>query len=477
MLWKSALILFGALLTLITGCKIALAIAQDLELSHVSGAWIAIAQDFSEGVLYRPLYSDELGTGGTRYMPLFAVLLGWLIQVTGMPLASGYLLSVASSLLLLVCVFALLRILGLSTSLAFVLSALLSAARCIQLGFEGIRGDTLPLVFTILGLVIYLRQARYGAISAAILFSLAFATKLTAVSGPAALFCWLLFQKRPQAALQVALLTAAGYAAVLAILYLSTSGYFFEIFRMCSVESGADWLARAPVRFTVKLMNRDVVCAHLFFIAVIAGVFQFNKVAMTLPASFLLITLLSQLVIFADPGIDLNHLVDLAVAAVLLIGTAIRPLNLAQMRSTTIVYIIIASIFSLYTSLKVKEGIEKKPGPWAYPAELVDIIRDESGIIISENPVLPIKAGRRPFVLDPYMLRVVMSKDPDIRDAICRRLEQQEFAALIFMYDPDVDVDWYEQTHFGPQFMQTAFANYQEAYRVAHYVVYLPHPR
>jgi hypothetical protein len=40
---------------------------------HASGTWCALAYDFSHGMLYRPLYGEQFGSGGTRYFPLHFV--------------------------------------------------------------------------------------------------------------------------------------------------------------------------------------------------------------------------------------------------------------------------------------------------------------------------------------------------------------------------------------------------------------------
>ena len=74
-------------------------------LNFVSGTWIGLAMDFSDGIFYRPLFSDEIGFGGTRYFPLFFSIHALLIKLFGMPIISGHIVSIFSGLLLLWCLF------------------------------------------------------------------------------------------------------------------------------------------------------------------------------------------------------------------------------------------------------------------------------------------------------------------------------------------------------------------------------------
>src|SRR5262245_38941230 len=64
-------------------------------LDITSGVWTALARDFADGVLYRPLLSD-IGYGGTRYMPLFIITHGTLIRFGMDPILAGVQLTIIS---------------------------------------------------------------------------------------------------------------------------------------------------------------------------------------------------------------------------------------------------------------------------------------------------------------------------------------------------------------------------------------------
>src|ERR1041385_5313521 len=91
--WRQRLpVICGAAAALALVVVIPQRILQGGYLTHVSGAWAALADDVAHGVLYRPLLSS-LGYGGTRYFPLYFLLHGLLARA-GLPLlAGGHLLS------------------------------------------------------------------------------------------------------------------------------------------------------------------------------------------------------------------------------------------------------------------------------------------------------------------------------------------------------------------------------------------------
>ena len=74
---------------------------------------------------------------------------------------------------------------------------------------------------------------------AAILFTLAWSTKLTTVFGFAAAFAWLLGSGLPRMAWTLAAETICGYLAVAAALFAGTGGRLWTIFKACA-SGGTD---------------------------------------------------------------------------------------------------------------------------------------------------------------------------------------------------------------------------------------------
>jgi hypothetical protein len=63
-----------------------------LPFSDTSGVWIAHAWDLINGEFYRP-YFDNSGHGGSRFMPLFFMLLSGMMQLIGIPSTAGAILT------------------------------------------------------------------------------------------------------------------------------------------------------------------------------------------------------------------------------------------------------------------------------------------------------------------------------------------------------------------------------------------------
>ena len=101
--------------------------------------------------------------------------------------------------------------------------------------------------------------------SAAALFTLAFATKLTTVFGVAAVFVAWLLAKRTKEAIELAIATGVGYAIVLAAMYAGSGGRVFAIFKACAGGGGSlSYTVQAPIHLLSKALDVDP--TFLFFL-------------------------------------------------------------------------------------------------------------------------------------------------------------------------------------------------------------------
>ena len=69
--------------------------------------------------------------------------------------------------------------------------------------------------------------------------------------------------------------------------------------------------------------------------------------------------------------------------------------------------------------------------------------------MVSESPLIPIMAGLRPVVMDPFAFRVVALNRPDIGDDLVARLRRREFTCVILEQDPAIPGGhaWYEHVN------------------------------
>ena len=173
-----------------TALRLPAAWASGNALNHVSGAWMALADDLAHGTLYRPLLDPTLGFGGTRFFPLAFALHAGLLRL-GVPLlAAGDAVSAAAGALLGGALSALLRRAGLGPATALGAAALALAGFAAQLGLSAVRGDLPPVALEAAGLAALLGRGppdprpRTGA--AAALLALAALAKPTALTALAA---------------------------------------------------------------------------------------------------------------------------------------------------------------------------------------------------------------------------------------------------------------------------------------------------
>jgi len=167
-------------------------------LDDASGNWTALARDFAAGVLYRPLQSPD-GYGGSRYFPLHFVLHAAFMKVFGSPIAAGHVMAALAMVLLMGGVYAWLRASGAPFLLAASCGSFVLAIRPAQEALLAIKGDGLAAALNVWGVAVCASAAgAAGVLAAALLFTLAFATKITAVSGvtAAVLWFWLTGQRR-----------------------------------------------------------------------------------------------------------------------------------------------------------------------------------------------------------------------------------------------------------------------------------------
>ena len=154
------------------------------DLDHNSpGTWLCMAADARDGVLYRPIVS-EIGYGGTRYAPLFPVIIAGFMRAGIDPIDSGFFAGLIAAVITISGLFVLIRRLGTPTSIAAAMAIFALAATCTRTIILGIKGDLLPVSLALWGLAAVVcasekRQPIPGLIAGAVCFVLALAAKVT----------------------------------------------------------------------------------------------------------------------------------------------------------------------------------------------------------------------------------------------------------------------------------------------------------
>jgi hypothetical protein len=482
---RAALVLAGAL-ALAIALRLPAAWESGNALNHVSGTWMTLADDLARGTLYRPIHAPG-AWGGTRYFPLaFAVQAG-LVRMGATHVAAAYATSLASGILLAVGVALLLRCAGAGRAAALAPLALAGFAG--QHALSAGRGDLLPVALSALALAAIARRTRPGGIAlAALLLTLAFAAKPTALTATGAAVLFLALRGRRRAALALAALVCAGALAAVAATDALSDGRFADGLRALAIAgAGGGDVLRAPVRLATELALGDP--AGLVLAAAGTAVLAASSRSLArrwraqrrreetdprlLPALWLAAAGAGALAVFATPGTGANHLVEIEAAAAALLGAgalAPRPAGrLAQVGAGAAALAGLALAASLlHADLASSRLAEIRALARALPP----------GPVLSEDPLVPLLAGGRPVLLDAFSLRLTAARDPAVLAPLSRALRRGEFASVVLFEDPgspSADA-WYARGNLGLPLAREIAQRYRRAETVGRYRLYLPRP-
>lgn len=470
------------LISLITVVRASVCWKNDSWVEHPSGVIIAMAADLKDGVFYRPLLGPD-GYGGTRYFPLYFVLHAFLLKL-GIPvLPAAYLLSAAAVSLLLVGVFHLLRGLGVERWLAACSSVTVLAASSAQMALTNPHGDGLASALNVCGLAVIVqpRLSHRQIVLASILFTFAWSAKLNMVFGVAAAFIWLLAKGSRRMAWELAAETCGGCLLVAGMMVVASQGRILEVFKAC-VFGGTNrtLMMLAPLHVWLIASRADRGLLLFFSLALFALILELwsrsGKYLQNLPLVFFLTTMAVTVVIFGSPGVVANHLVDVQIAAIVLFTAWLAKGAGARVKQFGIYALTLATVLATIPLLHKLLVWDRRFQPDRFQRAIA-LIQDTHKPILAENPILPVLAGQRPYVLDPWMLRMLRERIPNFGDPLLEGLRHQTFGAVVLSVANAQTARaraWYRWSNFGPGFLPALNENYRLAATVEDQLIYLP---
>ncbi len=470
--WTRPLILCVVLLTAaVLAADAIVSISSHFYLNFSSGVWLALARDTHDGVLYRPLWNG-VEYGGTRYFPMLFVATAALMRAGVSPVAAAETVSMLGLVAMVTAVFVLLKRLSVSSPLATLGAALSVAPYFVhQTGFA-VRCEPIATAFAISGLAVLAPiEKRPDSIKseliAAALFSCAFITKITCVYGPAAATLALFMAGRRWAAARVAAVTGLGIVLVVSVVNIASDGRAIESFRACALAGStlSTLLSTVALTRTLQLITVSHLLTVVFFLAVPALVLS-ARARQPLPALYFLTATAVTAVIFTSPGTTMtSHIVDAWVAAVILI-TATIAAQAGSLRSLGTSALLILTVWAaaqnvLLVAGMIEHGVvrERREG-WR---QLVATLSDCGGSMLAESPLIPILAGERPVMLDPFAFRVVAVNHPEVVDDLTARLQRREFTCVVLEHDPTTAAGsgWYSNVNLGKPVIDTLLRSYR----------------
>ena len=443
--WSNLLIVCAVLATAgVLAADAIVSIGSGLYLNLGSGVWLALARDTSEGLFYRPLWNG-VEYGGTRYFPMLFVAIAALMRA-GIPVvAAGVTVSMLGLAAMAAAVFVLLKRLAVARPLATLGAGLATAPYFVHQTAFAVRCEPIAAAFAIFGLAVLAPvDQRPDSVKrellAVVLFICAFLTKITCVYAPAAVTLALLFSGRRWAAVRVAAMTATGAAVAVVLINLASGGRAIESFRACALAGSSVSSLVSPI--TVLRPLELIATSHLltvvFLLAGIALVLAW-RARVHLPPMYLLTAAAITGVIFTSPGTILtSHILDAYVAAIVLV-TSIIAVQSGRLRAAGEAALIVLSLWAAMQNVVVVGKLTKqdtvRKSVDAH-RELLVALDDCGGSIVSESPLIPVYAGQRPVVLDPFAFRVVAMNHPDVGNDLAARVRRREFRCVLLEQDP-----------------------------------------
>ena len=242
-------------------------------------------------------------------------------------------------------------------------------------------------------------------------------------------------------------------------------------------------LLAGPLFMTWNAMSSDLTIFLLLFFALtlLAATILDSPVQCfrQFTVIFFIATLATTAVIYGSPGTNLNHLLDLQVAAVLLLAwIASQPTPLQQKMGT----------YALVLALLIPLGISFSRSFLHHRADVVvanranhleqvvAMVKLSGEPVLAENPVIPVLADESPYVLDPWMFSLLRKHNSNFEAPLMERLRDRSFGMVVLLEDPETDYgrDWYTHQHFGPGFIPALEQNYRLLSAADSQFIYVP---
>jgi hypothetical protein len=461
------------------------AVSTGLYVDFVTGVWLALANDLVHGVFYRDLVGPD-GYGGTRYFPLFFVAISALMRLGLSPLASGFIVSAVAATLLVAGLRRLLLRVGLPPAVATAGAIFVFAPRFAQQGLLAIRSDILAAALVVWGLDFSLatsvqkRPSMRTLAVAAACFTLAFATKVTSLYAPAAVVLALLWMARPGAAIQLGSIAAAGVTATVAIVAVASSGRAIESWRAVGFAGAgmADWLRGVPYTFVTQVVGPSRVFTTVLLAASAGWLIMVRARGPKMLVVLFPVTIIATTVVLASPGTSYtNQLFDAFAVSLVVIGWFVA--QYPGIRSLAVATLLLLSVVAARQSLRPVMTEDLRRHAVEISHERTALVRELAAVpgpVLSEAPEVLALGGSRPYLLDPFMLRVLSIHRPELLRQLDRDLEARRFSRVILLLDPDGrhGRGWYANVDFGQPVMSRILANYEFAEVKAGLRVYRP---
>lgn len=445
---------------------------------HVAGSWIALTRYAEQGILYPPLFDGER-FGGTRWMPLSLVYNLGFAQLGTDLMTTGKLAALTAWAAVMWSTYALLVRLEVPRSVALFLLAAIAVSEPLLLeAWAPFRGDTPALVLQLLAVLLVLRPplSTASVAAAGALSALALLAKASAGWAPMGIGLFLLVRDRRRLAAYV-----ASYAVIvfggLALFQSSSEGRM--LVNLTSLSTNAVGLRQllGSAGSILYVLETEVQALWMLTPLVIAeAVWALRQGRLHLVHLVVAAAGVVSLVLFADPDVASNHLVDLLVLSALAVGLLYRRVQ-AQPAAKNVLLGLIACALLAGVDLGLVaplQGLYRSSD--AHSKTVYAQLAKPHHRVLSEDPAVPVVLGQDPIVLDACMWRRLADSMPQQTRTLVARVEQQEFDRIVLLEEAEMGLKngWYVRGNFNERLIRAVLDRYRLLRTVHGFWVYEP---
>jgi hypothetical protein len=429
------------------------ALTGESELNLVSGVWLAHAVDVREGVFYRALIEDGY-YGGSRYFPLPFLLVAVAMAAGLSPQSAGSLVGVVGGLTLVTGAWMCLTRLGVGRLLAMAGAVLAVAPYFVLQSVFTLRAEPLAAGLVCWGASFVAAAPRQlpavrWAATAAICFTLAALAKPTALYAPVAAVLAIIWGGSPRDGIKLGALSALGWTASIGVMWLASEGRAVEVLLTGALGGGSIggslWaLVRLdPVRLI--LQSHFLTATAL---GAMAAALVLPRSILAMPGLLMLAAAAASAVVLTTPGTILaNQAVEPYVAAAVYLTWIASTTTRLRVPAQAVIALLL-----LWSSAHAVRDLTRLDERETDAAGSVALISSRCGpVFLSESPLLPVLAGSRPIMLDPFAFRVAAMRRPGLTEDLAARLRVREFGCVVLEMPPESPrgAGWYANVHLG----------------------------
>jgi hypothetical protein len=337
---------------------------------------------------------------------------------------------------------------SLTAALIFVGSYMLWPLACTN------RADIPATLFSIIAIIIFAQNAKFSLYLSIPFLLLAFYTKQSFVSAPAAIGLYLLINKQFGQAVKFSIIFAASAALIWVLMHTTTDG--MSTLNLISTNV-------APMKFqNVRLvMGAFLQTAALPLVLSFSG---FNRQWRNDPvAIYLVVSLILTIFATAKLGSSMNYLLEPLATCCLLIPAALkRNLEASSISKTSLIAAFVILVIPQINFLKFTlDTLNFRDSESAKK-----IASQAAGFVISDNPRISVSSPK-PFLVDPYVYSYLESKGKWDSSELLSMIRNGKIQYLILSAPLQRPLTWQGVTRLprsvvktcSEEFRQTAFVN------------------